>query len=317
MERQERELKSAREMNMYLAIENERLRSASPMLPSLWAPPSQPPAVVDWYTSQDTLQRILDTPNLDEDDIAFILDKKEQLPAKQRAQVEQIINTALFRNWIVTTASAKLLVQWDARLPQTIAEVSPLSVFCATMAQALQARQRFISVQWFCGRHIDPMEAGEYIGGRAMLLSLIGQLLREHTFDTRSLHREINLASLQEGKVDELEKLLGWLVRQLPQTITLFCIIDGVVLYERPEHWDEAWPELAFLLSLTAESAAVAATVKVLFASTPGPVLVKSAFDEAILNVDALPQLEWTPSDDRLLREMGDGLGERVVMDYQ
>ncbi len=299
---------------MYLAIENQRLRSTTPRLPSPWTPPLQPQAPV--CISQEALWRILDTPDLDYVDIAFILDKKEELPAKQRAQAEQIVNTPLFRSWIVSTSSTKLLVQWTSRLPQTIAEVTPLSIFCATMAQALHAKERFMSIQWFCGRHIDPMEAGQYIGGRAMLLSLIGQLLREHNFDMRLLQPEI-ISSLHEGQIDGLEKLLGWLVRQLPQTITLFCIIDGVVLYERDEHCGEALPALGFLLSLTV-TPEVSATVKVLFASTPGPDTVRIAFqaENLILNVDALPQLEWTPNDERLVRELGHGLGERVV-EYQ
>lgn len=73
-------------MNMYLAIENQRLRSVSPMLPSPWAPPLQPQTPM--CISQEALQRIVDTPDLDYVDIAFILDKKEELPAKQRAQAE-------------------------------------------------------------------------------------------------------------------------------------------------------------------------------------------------------------------------------------
>jgi hypothetical protein len=53
------------------------------MLPSPWAPPLQPQApVMEWFISQEALRRILDTPDLDYVDIAFILDKKEQLPAK-------------------------------------------------------------------------------------------------------------------------------------------------------------------------------------------------------------------------------------------
>jgi hypothetical protein len=132
----------------------------------------------------------------------------------------------------------------------------------------------------------------------------------------RLLQPEI-ISSLHEGQIDGLEKLLGWLVRQLPQTITLFCIIDGVVLYERDEHCDEALPVLGFLLSLTV-APDVPATVKVLFASTPGPDTIRVAFqaENLILNVDALPQLEWTPSDERLVRELGHSLGERVE-EYQ
>ena len=305
---------------MQLLVENQRLRSASPMLPSPWAPPSlqSQASVMKWKVNQETLRRILNIPDLDYVDIAFILDKKEELPAKQRAQAEQIVNTTLFRNWIVTTSSAKLLVQWDSQLPQTIAEVSPLSVFCATMVQALQAKERFLSVQWFCGRHADLMEAGLYVGGRAMLRSLIDQLLREHSFDMQKMYPEIDHASLQEGQISELERLLCWLIQQLPQTITLICIIDGVVLYERPEHYDEAWPGLACLLRMTGDLS-LAATVKVLFTSTPGPTLFRAAFEEEnlILNVDTMPRLEWTPSNERMARELGDGLDEPVTEYHQ
>jgi hypothetical protein len=71
---------------------------------------------------------------------------------------------------------------------------------------------------------------------------------------------------------------------------------------------------LAFLLTLTANPS-VSATVKVLFASTPGPDTIRVSFEaeNLILNVDAVPRLEWTPSDERWARELGDGLSERVV----
>lgn len=286
---------------MFLAIENQRLRSTSPMLPSPWAPPAQPQAAVS--ISQEAVQRILGTPDFDYADVAFILDKKEEIPARQRAQAEQIVNTTIFRNWVVATFSTKLLVQWTSRLPKTIAEVSPLSIFCATMAQALHAKERFISIQFFCGRHIDPMESAGYVGGRTMLLSLIAQLFRHWSFDMRLLYPSIT-ARLHEYQVGVLEDLLGWMVRQLPPTITLFCIIDGVVLYEREEHWEEALPALGFVLGLTKDPG-VSATVKVLFTSTPGPDTIRAAFtaEDQILNVEALPQLEWTPSDERLMRE--------------
>jgi hypothetical protein len=258
---------------------------------------------------QESLRRILNTRDLDQIDIRFIIDKKEQLPARQQVQTEQILNTPLFCDWIVSTCSAKLLIQWSTHPPHTIAEVSPLSIFCTTMVRALQAKERFISVQWFCGRHIDPVEAGPYIGGHAMLASLIDQLFRQYAFDTRPLHREITLAGLQAGDPQELKKLLGWLVRQLPPTVTLFCIADGVVLYERDEYWDEASPVLAYLLSLTADPT-VQVAVKVLFASTPGPNEVRGPFEaeELILNVETLPRLAWAPSEERVARELGDGI---------
>lgn len=304
------ELQAERQQKEFLLVENQRLlRSTSPLLhPGPWISTPQT-STMGWYMDQESLRGILNTRDLDQIDMALIIDKKEQLPARQQVQAEQIVNTPLFRDWIVSTSSAKLLIQWGTHLPHTIAEVSPLSIFCTTMVRALQAKERFISVQWFCGRHIDPVEAGPYIGGHVMLASLIDQLFRQYAFDTRPLHREITLAGLQAGDPDELKTLLGWLVRQLPPTVTLFCIVDGVVLYERDEYWDEAAPVLAYLLSLT-EDPTVQVAVKVLFASTPGPIEVRGPFEaeELILNVETLPRLAWAPSEERVARELGDGI---------
>lgn len=310
IERKDKELQAERQQKEFLLVENQRLlRSTSPLLhPGPWISTPQT-STMGWYMDQESLRGILNTRDLDQIDMALIIDKKEQLPARQQVQAEQIVNTPLFRDWIVSTSSAKLLIQWGTHLPHTIAEVSPLSIFCTTMVRALQAKERFISVQWFCGRHIDPVEAGPYIGGHVMLASLIDQLFRQYAFDTRPLHREITLAGLQAGDPDELKTLLGWLVRQLPPTVTLFCIVDGVVLYERDEYWDEAAPVLAYLLSLT-EDPTVQVAVKVLFASTPGPIEVRGPFEaeELILNVETLPRLAWAPSEERVARELGDGI---------
>lgn len=312
------ELEDERQQKVFLLVENQRLqlRSTSPLLyTSPWtSPPSTMAPVMNWYMDQESLRKIINTRDLDRIDMTFIDNKRGQLPARQHAQAEQIVNAPLFRDWIVSTSSAKLLVQWDARPPQTIAEVSPLSVFCTTMVRALQAKERFMSVQWFCGRHIDPTEVGPYVGGHAMLASLIDQLLRQWAFDTRPLHHEVNLDGLQAGDLDELKKLLGWLVRQLPPAITLFCIVDGVVLYERDEYWDDAALVLAYLLSLTADPT-MQVTVKVLFASTPGPDTIRASFEEEelILNVDTLPRLAWAPSEERVVRELGDGFGVSTV----
>ena len=67
---------------------------------------------------------MLDTFNLDISDMAFVEDKKNQLPERQRVMAEQIVNMPLFRHWIVTAFSAKLLVHWEFNLPETIADVS-------------------------------------------------------------------------------------------------------------------------------------------------------------------------------------------------
>ena len=181
------------------------------------------------------------------------------------------------------------------------------------MTQVLRAKERFVTALWFCGQHINPAEAGGRVGGRAMLTSLIGQLLRQHPFDTRPMYSGVEIAALQEGGLDVLTQLLGWLVRQLPETMTLFCIVDGVYLLERDEFQGEALPVLLCLIRLSQDKS-VPATVKVLLTSTPGTDIVRGAFEEGdlILNVNALPQLGWASSEERMIREL-EGEADEVV----
>jgi len=152
---------------------------------------------------------MLNTPNLHLVDLAFVDGKEGQLPERERAQAEQTVNTQRFQSWATSTSSAKLLAHWDFSPPETIADVLPLSVFCANMTQVLRAKERFVSTLWFCGQHIDPSEAGGRVGGRAMLTCLIDQLLRQHAFDTRSMYSDVDIAALQAHSLDVLTQPLG------------------------------------------------------------------------------------------------------------
>lgn len=264
---------------------------------------------MEWYISQDVLRQILDISDLDITDIAYVADKKNQFPSRQRVLTEQIINTQLFRNWLVSPHSTKLLIQWDGRRPKTIAGINPLSVFCASLIRRLRFQQHFVSALWFCGQHMENGQAGARIGGRAMLASLIDQLLRQHTFDMRALHHNINPDGLQRGDMQALIDMLVWLVRQLPQSTTFFCLIDGVVLYEREEFESDALQVFSRLVKLTSDQD-VFANVKVLFASTPGPGIVRIAFEaeDLILNVHTLPQMTHPADEERENRSLEESL---------
>ncbi|KAK1518532.1 hypothetical protein CABS01_06066 [Colletotrichum abscissum] len=96
-------------------------------------------------------------------DMNFVTNKKNQFPPRQRVLAEQIVNTLFFRDWMVSPHSTKLLIQWDFRLPKTIAGVTPLSVFCSTVVQSLRCKEQFISALWFCGQHIDNSKAANRV----------------------------------------------------------------------------------------------------------------------------------------------------------
>lgn len=300
--------------NLSLQLEIQHLRSHSPFQQIiLWPPaPPQPQApVMEWYINQEALRRVLDTPDLDLVDSTFVSDRRTQFPEKQRTRTEQIVKTELFRNWIVSPSSAKLLVKWDSRRPRTIGGISPLSVFCTTMAQALLPKERFVSLLWFCGLHVDMDEPGSHVGAIPMLISLIDQLLRQHAFDMRPLNQDIDIEGLQGRSTDALTRLLCCLVRRLPRTITVVCIIDSVALFERDEFLNDSWTVFGKILGLTTDTS-VEAAVKILFTSTLGLEYVQAAFEDEglILNVDTLPQMPWAPNDERITRNLEDSLVE-------
>ncbi|KAK9800638.1 hypothetical protein SCARD494_01564 [Seiridium cardinale] len=214
---------------------------------------------MEWFISQETLRRVPDAPDLDLTDITFVADKKMQFPAKQRLRLGK--------------SSAH-----SSSGTGSIAGVSPLSVICATMTQALRGKNGF-AVRL---RHAASIP-------------------------------EVDLDGVQRRSLDALIKLLDLLVRRLPQAVTLVYIIEGVVLFERDKLLDDALRIFGYLLAFIAHQS-VPATVKVLSASTQGRHVVQVAFEngDVILNIDILPQLEWAPNDERVAMQLGGVLGGDV-----
>lgn len=100
-----------------------------------------------------------------------------------------------------------------------------------------------------------------------MLASLIDQLAAEAADLRHAAHaqrRRPRKPCRQGGSTRSPNCWAGWLVRQLPETTTLFCIVDGVYLFERDEFKPEALPVLLSLIHLAGERS-VPATIKVCF----------------------------------------------------
>ncbi|CZR49553.1 uncharacterized protein FPRO_15912 [Fusarium proliferatum ET1] len=307
--KQKQELEMCQQEVLRLHVENVYFRTNSPR-PQIHSTESLSPLpAIEWNMSQDQLRSLLDHADLDLDDMAFVAGRKHQLPEREIVRTEQIIETKLFQEWIISAFSSKLLVQWDTCPPESVAGISSLSVFSLTMTEILRCRDRFISGLWICGLHTDDSETGARIGGRAMLTSLIDQLLRQFAFDMRRLQSEINVSNIQHGSLDEVLDLLKWLVCALPSNLTFVVIADGVALYERPNLWRDAFKVFARLLSLCNDST-VAVTMKVLLISTPGTDYIRQAFEreDLILSVDGLPQMAWSTSEERVARALNSSI---------
>ena len=251
--------------------------------------------------NQEALRRFIDISEIDLEDIAAILDMKGYFPLREQAQAEHIIQTTQFRQWMVAPVSTKLLVHWEPRPSKIIGNVSPLSMVCCIMAEALRSQEQFLPLLWFGGKHVHREEIGDGRGPNAMVRSLIDQLLRQSDFDMQLFPNIVDTTSSKD-----LIELLTWLIRQLPGTLTVCCIIDGVVLLEREEYTLEAFPVLRKLVELVSDDSVVA-PVKLLFTSAGSTIDVRAAFEaeELIMNVGALCRPGSVSSEVRMARELG------------
>ncbi|KAH8746441.1 hypothetical protein F5882DRAFT_471415 [Hyaloscypha sp. PMI_1271] len=309
------------------------LLRSSPLSPPTPLPHPQPHPQGLCLTKEG-LFILLNISDIDIVDLQQIAENKELLATPEdRARSEQIVQNQLFKTWIVSPISARLLVHGDFGGQQ---RTSALSLFCTTLTHVFRSKSRFVSLVWFCGRHLGSNVSGDsddsdryssdgydsddsegsYSGPclrmiRKMTKSFIAQLLHQYDFPVLSLNPPTtDLASLQNGDVEELCTLFRWLVRQLPEDVTFFCLVDGIAYYEREEFEDPMLEVLESILALTVDDN-VRAAVK-LFVTSPRPTdTVRAGFEDEddkedfILSMKGLPRLGWAPSEARLQRELG------------
>lgn len=262
-----------------------------------------------WIT-QHELRNLLGVLDLGEVDTKYIKQRGGQYPDNHRARVEQLVTTAQFREWIGTAASHILLIHGDFGEPSKH-YVSALSLFCTTIVEALRRMNGFLPLVFFCGRHLDTGDGP--IGGEGIIKSLVAQLLQQQIFDTRQLHQEIDLNRVNSGDVLELCVLFRWLARRVPENVTLFCLIDGIILYERSDHEYTMGQVLAYLLELTRDLS-IRSILKVLITSPGATAKVRQhpAFygGNNILSMATMSLLRQGSSEARLARQLGENLGD-------
>lgn len=244
-------------------------------------------------------------PDLEKVDMQRISETKKRLDPEQRAKAENVVQNGQFKEWVVSTASEILLIHGNFRGGNQ--KVSALSSFCATLTEALRADRRFIPLVFFCGRHLEDDPCA---GGFSMIVSLVVQLLSQQDFDMQLLPYEVYDALDQWGDISAFCSLFEWLLCQLQDDVTVFCLIDGAVYYEREAFVHDMSEVLADILEMSTDGR-LPVTFKVLVTSPTPTTVVRLPFevDGAILSIEAMPSRQWQPSDSRTRREIAQGLG--------
>ncbi|KAK4069933.1 uncharacterized protein Triagg1_6728 [Trichoderma aggressivum f. europaeum] len=188
--------------------------------------------------SSSTILDLLNTPlNLDGVDLLAVKEYSYRLPRKYHTRAVQVTQTREFRQFIVAPTSRRLLIHGHFS-PQSLDtwRSSPLSLFCLLLVRMLRERERYITLVFFCGFHVEEEDGN--VGGAAIIRSFIAQLLQQIPFEFMPLDMAIDLDSISKDdcKISHLCDLFVYLVRHLlRQDRTLICIIDGIGDYETDE----------------------------------------------------------------------------------
>lgn len=242
-----------------------------------------------------TLLQLLGVPDVSASDLMRVNDLANTLSQNAKRKADRVVQTELFRRWMKSLKPAKLLIQGDFRGSRT---VSPLSLITTTLTEAARADPiRFVTLVFFCACHLDP-EEDAFTGGRALIQSLISQLLlQQPKIKIAPSPWELHPERVGQGDLQQLCQIFGLLVHRLPSEITLFCCIDGVVLYERDEFITEAQYVLSEILRLVGGHN-VQANVKLLVTSPWRTEMMHLFFqdDHEVLQMQAMPKFELTPN---------------------
>ncbi|KAI1376597.1 hypothetical protein F4677DRAFT_419026 [Hypoxylon crocopeplum] len=162
-------------------------------------------------------------------------------------------------------------------------QMSALSGFCSTFLQALRQNPKFISLVYFCGLHADHDDPDA--GPRGMMMSFIAQLIVQWGFDTSFPQERADLSWVEYGEepyIDDLCALVNWLICQLPASMTVFCVIDGISAYENESYVQDLVEGLACVLDLVID-AQIRLTVKVLVTSPCRTFEVREGFHDDVV----------------------------------
>lgn len=237
---------------------------------------------------------------VDSDDLEFFINTKDKVPDRYGLESRHMFKQGLFDKWFHPPSSSKLLIHWGSSSAEPADARSSLSFLCPNLIRErpiILSDEYLLPIKWFCGRHLGPTlnnNDNKLDGGRAMMMSLIVQLLRDSGgyFKMERVSSVIDLRAIfvSSPHTDELIRLHFWLVRALPWNMKLVCIVDGVDLYG--QHGLCATADLALLALLDlATDLYVNAKVNPLFTGDPDPSMMRGAFgadENLILDADML-----------------------------
>ncbi|KAF4916795.1 hypothetical protein CGCVW01_v010022, partial [Colletotrichum viniferum] len=266
-------------------------------LPPPFTPLLGPPREITSY---------LRIPRIDDEDMRDVVENSGFIMHGDNGKAQQLLENRLFSSWMSFQGSSKLLVHDNLEPPY---DITSLSVVCTLLTHMLRRPGgTSISLVFFGGRHL----AGDvYNGGSAMIRSLISELLFQSGLYPFQYDSEYSVEDLERDDIEFLCDIFTWLIRRLPGNSNVFCIIDGISLYEQRFMQGMDVVVLA-LVELVEDDYDGRASLKLLITSPQPTYKVRKVFDShpaELLDMEELPVV-------------GDGLGllglgERLASDME
>ncbi|KAJ4354144.1 uncharacterized protein N0V89_005877 [Didymosphaeria variabile] len=186
-------------------------------------------------------------------DLDLVTRNAQSCDAQSQGAMHWVLQSPRLKRWIQSPYSDVLAV--DGNLEDGMARYSSTSLLCGMLIQSLREQKGVHVLHFFCGTHssrFDPLS-----GPRGLLQSLIAQLLSIQQFDVGFLRFGQWEGGLRANSINTLCRLFKRLVEQLPNSV-VFCIIDGISIFEVETWLDELHLVVRTLLETVADEQLIA-----------------------------------------------------------
>lgn len=189
------------------------------------------------------------------EDLNNILGIGRTLPLADQNRAVALMQSTRFHEWFLSAVSSSLIVNGSCDYVQ---RESPMSFVAAKLASSLyksvaswksDSPAKLIVLHFFCGKHVDGCNDVD-ASPAGLLCSLLRQLVRQHaSFKLAKIMQQKTI--LDSSDVNQLLDIFSTLIRQLPENVVLFCIIDGLSYYDDQMRGEETSSLIKRLASLS------------------------------------------------------------------
>ncbi|KAJ5646907.1 hypothetical protein N7490_003279 [Penicillium lividum] len=197
------------------------------------------------------------------DALELILQQSVKKPDSSLRKVSWLNRMDEFRAWYHNIWSSLLLV--EGFLDTSPSErISALSIFNASFILNIASNPSYITLFFFAGLYdsTGASRDADFIGPCRLIRSLIAQLLAHESLPPPDLGfvTPQGIEACQQNNLLALCELFRRLILQIPADMQVFCILDGLVVYECEPRWSADIDYVASLLETLVGSTGVEGT---------------------------------------------------------